>query len=166
MKYVTATDLNSWQYRYSTTLSNDYSTFTSYLHQAGAIAELMDSQQDGNATIFRTKVKPYAHISKSKHLREPFTCEQITITPKVHMQHLLKVALDMESAKISATCELDELKEELDDVVTQLDEYKFEISENKSLKKDLYEKVSIFGYSAKDVLNELFRDNGLAGGAK
>ena len=163
MIILTQKDLYTDRYIYSTTETTDYRSFTEYLEQANDIAALFALQADGNATIFRTVKKQYAQLAADKNLREPFMPEQVTITLDTHIKHITEMAKDLEASLTEMEEERDELQDELDKLNDKHQTLKAIERDNQDLTKTLYDKTIIYGYSAKEALNEIFRDNSMVG---
>ena len=137
--------------------------FTDYSELATDISDLFENQADGKATFFRQLRPTFADDKPNGKI------EQITIEP---IEHIKMIAALLRGC--AHQCEsLEQTNEELEEQVEDLEEDVYRLRKelaqrhaDKELALELHHKVTMLGYSAKEVINEVFRDNQLAGGAK
>lgn len=166
MKMLSIEDITSDKYMYSTAPENEYFKFYSYLFCSEDIAKLFTLQSDGSATVFRTRKRTHQEIRFTGKILTDKAVEQLCVTPETHLSFLQQLVVDQakELAKMNALdMEVTSLKERVAALKSELKECQ---RDDVSLKGELHYKVATLGYSAKDVLNEMFRENGLAGSAK
>lgn len=143
-------NLSRLDYTYS--ISGDVGTFLEYEHIALQVTKLFGGQSTGLATIFRSH----------RYAPAQTEAEEVTITLFQHAEQLSEFLLSERAHCEELESERDDIQEELDDWLNT-DSSPLTTSTNNNLLNDLHYKVTTLGYSSKEVLDEIFRDNELAG---